>query len=199
MVLQKPDSKYQDLKVSATSIPPTFLMQKKSVRETVSYLHAAKIIEKDRRIFGIGRIDNIDSYSRKAILQGELWLVSRFSTPYTFMRLGRSEKNPNTQQSMSPISESEKPRLLAILLEEIADDEEVVEQEGRMNVEIHQSPLAKSPLGQQRTKSESIRRMAEEAMSRKSMNASQIARWLIVILERLEILFLGKIKLISIR
>ena len=179
MVLQKPDSKYQDVEGQCYEYPSHISYAKKiSEGDYLICTLPKKSSKKDRRIFGIGRIDNIESYNRegKPYFKANYGWYRDFSTPYTFSEVGGDpRKNPNTQQSMSPISQSKEAELLAILLEEIADDEEVVEQEGRMNVEIYQSPIMISP----RTTKQEVSQFGEwleEAMSRKSMNASQIAR-----------------------
>lgn len=178
LVLQRPDSKYQDVEGQCYEYP-SHIAHAKKIRGG-DYLVCTlpkKAAKKDRRIFGIGRIDSIESYQRDGsqMFKANYGWYRDFSTPYTFSQVGGDPRNKPGQQSISPISQPKEAELLAILLEEIADDDEVVEQEGRMNLEIYQSPVMISP----RTSRQEVSQFGSwlgDSMSQKSMSASQVAR-----------------------
>ena len=179
LVLQRPDSKYLDEEGKSYEYP-SHIAHAKKIREG-DYLVCTlpkKESKKDRRIFGIGRVETIETYARDGskMFKARYGWYRNFSTPYTFSEVGGDPRNkPGTQQSIAPISQPKEAELLAILLGEIADDDEVVEQEGRMNLEIYQSPVMISP----RTSKQEVSQFGSwlgDSMSKKSMNASQVAR-----------------------
>ena len=179
LVLQSSDSKYLDEEGKCYEYP-SHIAHAKKIREG-DYLVCTlpkKNAKKDRRIFGIGRVEQIQSYVRDGsnMLKANYGWYRDFSTPYTFDEVGGDPRNkPGTQQSIAPISQPKEAELLAILLGEIADDEEVVEQEGRMNAEIHQSPVMIIPRSSKQEVSQ-FGSWLDNIMKQKSMNASQVAR-----------------------
>ncbi len=184
LVLQKPKSKYEDVEGHSYEYPSHISHAKKITEGDYLVCTLPKKSSKGgRRIFGIGRVDKIQSYERegKPYLKARYGWYRDFPKPYKFSEVGGDPREkPNTIQSIAPISKNKETDLLELLLAEVSDDNEVVEQEWRMDYEIKQSPVSISPRPTKRSESELLKRWIVEALERYGGAATMIdiSKWI---------------------
>lgn len=148
LVYQKPNSKYEDVEGECYEYPSWIAYAKKV--QIGDYLVCTLPIKDSingRRIFGIGRINDIEVDERVNNGETKKWFKANygwyrnFNDPFTFKEIGGDPRDkPGTIQSIAPVTFKES-ELLEILLNDIKNIEEFFEQEERMNNEISPSTI----------------------------------------------------------
>ena len=179
MVLQKPGSGYQDVEGECYEYPAHIPHAKKiSEGDYLICTRPKKSMKSDKRIFGIGRISTIETYQRngKTMLKANYGWYRDLTTGFSFDDFGGDPRTkPGTQHSMSPISPDIEKELLSTLLDDFADDVEVISQEDRINREVSSSPVA-MPTPHSASKPSKFGQWLEAKMEVKSMTAPVLAR-----------------------
>lgn len=184
MVLQKPDSKYRDVKGHSYEYPAHISHAKKI--STGDYLICTlpkKSAKQGRRIFGIGRVDTVEEYEREGqpYFRAVYGWYRDLPEPFKFIDVGGDPRaKPYTIQSIALISQNKEADLLELLLAEVSNDNEVVEQDWRMDDEINQSQVSISQTPPKRSESDLLKQWIVEGLERYGGAATMIdiSKWI---------------------
>ena len=131
IVLQKPISNYDDRKGESYHYPLTIPNGRQiSEGDYLICTLTAKLAKDKRRVFGLGRVERIDSNEKEAwALYG--W-YREFDVPYTFDEIGGDPRN-NQTNSINRVPAKVEQRILQILLDDVRHDQGIVAEEQRLD------------------------------------------------------------------